>query len=552
MAIDGDFGDWPVQEGSPALRASSDASTFYFSFELSESVVLQAEFGLTFEFDTDGNSATGSSGIDLRWNAGARSATEYNPSGSVLRSGVRYSAYEILTAPTIDSRRFEISLSRAVFSGETIRLRVRHLGSGFEEEMAYTFEEAYRAPVDSTRRGGIQDKNASSDLRLLSYNVLRNNPWNPALRDQFSSQIANIEADLVLFQEIYDHSPDDTLEWLQSIDPAYRYSIGFSDCQIISKVDYRAAWALNGNLAVLFETNEGDSLLVVNVHLPCCNNVSGRDQELARIRQFLREVRAGEVRGVPPSVAVVMAGDFNFVDRDQAAIDLLASDSGLQAVEAYHLDRAANYTWESASESGGYTPGRLDWFFVSEGLLAQDAFVDTDLHPSDHYPVIVDAAFDRDRDGLSDKWERGFYEEEDADPSEDSDEDGYMNRLEYAAGTNPRDPASYPQAFLTWPPTNLPISPPPELPWEKPSNDESTASNPTTAETSLLTPADRVYFVLPTRYPMRYRIEQSTDLETWETLDWLAPISRQISDPRLESPGEHPFRYFRARLEIDE
>jgi hypothetical protein len=57
---------------------------------------------------------------------------------------------------------------------------------------------------------------------------------------------------------------------------------------------------------------------------------------------------------------------------------------------------------------------------------------------------------DKDSDGISDTWEsaNGLSSDNPADGLLDTDGDGFSNRAEYEAGTNPRDPASWPS--LTW------------------------------------------------------------------------------------------------------
>jgi len=56
--------------------------------------------------------------------------------------------------------------------------------------------------------------------------------------------------------------------------------------------------------------------------------------------------------------------------------------------------------------------------------------------------VLGELPTDSDGDGLADSWEQLYFGNLDANPDEDSDQDGVTNLNEYRAGTNPRDPAS--------------------------------------------------------------------------------------------------------------
>lgn len=67
--------------------------------------------------------------------------------------------------------------------------------------------------------------------------------------------------------------------------------------------------------------------------------------------------------------------------------------------------------------------------------------------------AVVNVLADADRDGMADAWEgsNGFDPARAADAAQDSDGDGWSNRDEYVAGTNPRDPGD----FLRWDPPQL-------------------------------------------------------------------------------------------------
>jgi hypothetical protein len=56
--------------------------------------------------------------------------------------------------------------------------------------------------------------------------------------------------------------------------------------------------------------------------------------------------------------------------------------------------------------------------------------------------------YDKDRDGLPDKWEMKYFKNLDQGPNDDPDGDGYTNMDEYLGGSDPTDAQSVPQLFV--------------------------------------------------------------------------------------------------------
>jgi len=473
--IDGLFEDWPIQPGTSLIRATSDSDGVYAYFDLPTSVVFQGEADLVLYFDTDGDAGTGFEGFEIRWEAGSRVGTLFNANGT--SSGqVYHDDIGLVVAPTIDSDAFELVLSRSIFSGAAARVKVVHPSSRFSESIDFDLEDT---SFSSVRQSGRPE---FSDVRVCSYNVHSDGLWDPAYRSAFESEIASLQPDIIAFQEIYSHSASQTLQWAQGVDSNYTHSINGADCHIISKYPIADFWALDGNAAARIILGAGKEMILINVHLPCCSSVAGRQNELSTLNDFIADVRGGNLSNVAPTIPVLAAGDFNFVDLDSANIAGFETDSSLTRTRFLQLDANTSSTWENPGSA--FSPGQLDWVFVSAGLIPLNHFVARGTHPSDHLPILMDLAFDSDADSLGDSWEMFFFEDLSHTPLEDLDIDLMTNRSEFLLGTSPLLQSQSPALLISAPSDGV-IS----LEWEA-------------------------------RYGTQYSIEQSTELSTWQKLDW--------------------------------
>ena len=502
--IDGAFEDWPVQPGTPFIRATSDSDGVYVYFQLPGRVVFQGEADLALYFDTDADAGTGFEGFEIRWEAGSRLGTLFNVNGT--SSGqVYHDDIGLVVAPTIDSDAFELVLSRSIFSGAAARVKVVHPSSGFSESIDFDLEDT---SFSSVRESGRPE---FSDVRVCSYNVHFDGLWDPAYRGAFESEIASLQPEIIAFQEIYSHTASQTLQWAQGVDSNYTHSVNGADCHIISKYPIADFWALDGNAAARIILGAGKEMILINVHLPCCSSVAGRQNELSTINDFISDVRGGNLANVAPTIPVLAAGDFNFVDSDSANIAGFETDSSLSRTRFLQLDDNTSATWENPASS--FSPGQLDWLFVSEGLIPLNHFIAKGTHPSDHLPVVVDLAFDSDSDFLPDPWELFFFENLSASPLDHSDSDLIANGAEFLLGTSP-----------------ISNSIPPAL----------NVSNPSAGVMSLQWKA---------RYTTRYSIEMSTELSTWQEVDWGLSSYLGTAEVLLEDLELGSQTFFRLRME---
>ena len=126
---------------------------------------------------------------------------------------------------------------------------------------------------------------------------------------------------------------------------------------------------------------------------------------------------------------------------DTPAFTSFQNDLRLTHLHPLHLDSFRDYTWSRNGSS--YSDGRLDHALISEGVVALKSFIyRSSTPPSDHFPVVVDLAFDSDQDRLGDRWEVSYWQGLSATANADPDGDDMDNLNEQFAGTSPVDPHS--------------------------------------------------------------------------------------------------------------
>ncbi|MEM7261344.1 MAG: endonuclease/exonuclease/phosphatase family protein [Planctomycetota bacterium] len=416
-----------------AMRLADDDLFLFIRFDVAAELLLNDGHDLTLWIDTDNNASTGTFvagiGADLEWRFGDRQ-------GDVTIGGSTDPVYHndigLRGAPAVTATSFEVAIARSsvLAMGSTVRVVLRDeaaLGDRIPLApggVSYTFDVDPIAPdseLPTTRE-------LPTDLRFVSFNVKSDAPWEGA-GNRIGRQIAAIAADVYCFQEIYDHSASEVESYVAGwIDPppgSSWHSASQNDCKIISRFPITQAWALSGNLAALLDTTAewGFPTLVVNAHLPCCGNNSGRQDEVDEILAFVRDQRSFGVLASNPGTALVFTGDLNLVGDAQQLTSLLdgdvideatwGSDAVLDADGSEMTDtvprqvaRRMAYTWRNDSSS--FWPGRLDFFIFSDSIIAEGrSFVlytpelssatlatlglqSNDSSGSDHFPLVVD------------------------------------------------------------------------------------------------------------------------------------------------------------------
>ena len=454
ITVDGRFGDWTeraVAASDPGgddgldlteLRLADEPEWFHMLISASADFDLSDDNDLVLLLDTDDDPGTGLQteglGAELRFVFGARSGRYYPESTTDPFDGValNHLPLSLQGAPTVTSTRFEIALARdATINGDQIFLEGQGaivLRSGTGDRLPDLGTITYQLDLEPAPPPGDSalEREQPEDLRLVSWNVRFDSPWENAEANRFRRLVRAIEPDILNFQEIYDHTPAETRQrfigWLGE-NPGNWYAAGNADCITVSRYPILYAEALDTNLAVLVQTDSllDRSLLIINAHPPCCNNDDGRQEEIDQMLALLRRVRAGDHPQIPADVAVQLTGDMNLVGLAQQLDSLVSGDIVDEATwgpdVAPDVDGSAlldtsplltgarlSYTYRNDGSSSGYWPGRLDVSIISDSVLelgrqlvletrfmnaqrlAKYELLSNDSASSDHLPLVTD------------------------------------------------------------------------------------------------------------------------------------------------------------------
>ncbi|MBD3334940.1 MAG: hypothetical protein GF355_05440 [Candidatus Eisenbacteria bacterium] len=416
ITIDGAWTDWeavppayedPQGDGGPGqadfhrLWLADDPERFYARFEAGAEINLQQDNDLVLYLDTDNDSQTGlpvdGIGAELAWSFGQRQGSFYHPGGSQT---IFHADIHFCSLPTHSATQFELCIARdavpdgshPLFSGSVTRVLLRDGTAGDQlpntgESVSYVFDDGPAPPEDPLPIPRLD----AQDLRLVTHNVLSDGPWSGGQGPRFGRQLAAVAPHIVNFQEIYEHTPSQTAQfvetWLPSGPGETWHAAGNHDCQTISRLPVLGTWPLDGNLAVLLDAGswlESD-LLIVNAHLPCCTNDAGRRQEIDRILAFLRDARqpGGQLQ-IDADTPILILGDLNLVGDGSQLHSLLTGDiidedtygedfapdwdgSHLTSIFWRQTEKRMGYTWRSDGSS--YWPGHLDFMIYTDSVF---------------------------------------------------------------------------------------------------------------------------------------------------------------------------------------
>lgn len=448
VIIDERYEDWnevsptldPIGDAVPgghdliSLNVADDDESLFIRFEfVGPEVQLDEGDSLILYIDSDSNTNTGLAisgiGADLEWDFGARQGTLWSGGGSFP-----FSHFDIglVAAPTVSATEFEISLRRnstLISMGSEVKVLLRDDrpgGDSIPDSGGLAHSLAFGQLPPDTEIPLIRE--LPSDLRVVTYNVLNDNPWQGA-GDKIGRQIAAVAADIFCFQEISNHSVAETLEYVESwVTPpggGIWHGAGQADCKIVSRFPILQTWGLSGNIAAWIDTTTewGVPTLIINAHLPCCSNDAGRQRESDEIMAFIRDQRLAGLLLSNPDAPVLILGDMNFVGFSQQRTTLLTGDiidegkwgwdfppdadgTSITDTRSRHVARRQTYTWRN--DNGEYLPGYLDYIIYSDSvldlghsfvLLTQDLSTETlvennlqfdDSNGSDHLLVSTD------------------------------------------------------------------------------------------------------------------------------------------------------------------
>jgi endonuclease/exonuclease/phosphatase family metal-dependent hydrolase len=398
---------------------------------------LSADNSLALHLDTDDDPSTGRAvhglGAEVTWAFGRRT-------GIVAADGrtveVGHDALGISYLPTVWARTFEVALDRSarpaghpLFRGGRLRMALTLDGDRLPDAEGGLGYRLSATPVE--RSVPRLRAPASGSLRLLSYNVRRDGLFKSATQAAFGRILRAVDADVIGFQEVYEHSATATgrvVDSLMAVGAAsgaegpesgdeWAVAKAGPDLVVASRHPVLDVHAIPGyedyeSGAFLLDTREalGRRLVLVVMHPPCCN-VGPEDGAPSRnvqrqlivdgVAAFLRDLRAGTgPLDVPENTPIAVLGDMNFVGDPQQARTLRTGDivnegrfgpaaapdwdgSPLLDVNPGQTERPMHTTWIDAESP--FPPGRLDYIYFSDSVVrATHAFV---LHT----PALADS-----------------------------------------------------------------------------------------------------------------------------------------------------------------
>lgn len=450
ILLDGYFQDWE-QTGTAfndskndgkfgfdynQLKIFNDDNYLYINFDLGLEINLQETNDVVFYLDADDNPATGyvfdGIGAEMIFRFGERKGTFYRNTSTY---NVKHSDIGLVTLPSVSSDKFELCIRKnasvsgfQLFSGNSMRMILTQdvpNGDKFPDGpggITYSWHQNQFVPLPAYSIKKVAD----TDFRIMTQNVLTDDLFSKT--SYFNRLINAIQPDIIAFQEIYDHTAAQTRELIQQFTGGtwYAQKQG-TDIILVSRYPILESHFISGNGAFLVETNEG-KILVVNAHLPCCDNDSGRQDEVDAIMAFIRDAKYGNSSlQLDQNTPIIITGDMNFVGKSRQLRTYLEGDiqneftygadflpdwdnTTLKDAVLYATASPIAVTWSSSGSS--YFPGRLDYMIYTDAVLnrlngfalqtanlPQDSLnaylvlANDSNNASDHFAVVADFKF---------------------------------------------------------------------------------------------------------------------------------------------------------------
>ncbi len=449
ILIDESFSDWQDVEtlyedatgdnagiDFSALKMTNDDQFLYVYFEMGEELNLQNDNNITLYIDTDHDSETGVSGFgigyEFEFTFGNRGGTFHGNQSS------SFGAYDVglITSPTVTSSIFELKIDldaeidgEAVFNSQSINIVLKSDGDSGDsmpengETITYEFgQDIFEAPAFRL------SKYHPSDIRVLSYNVLRDNLFDPSVEDNFRRIFQAIKPDVIGLSEVYDNSGEQAAALIETFLPSEQGEQWYSgdtgnDNLIVSRYPIIEQESIDGNAAFLLDLGEREMFTIV-AHPPCCSNDSGRQNEFDAMMGFLRDSQNGSEFDISTNTPIVIMGDMNLVGLSRQQTTLLTGDidneqaygndfnpdwdgSSLEDAKPLNPGSPTTFTWYDQGSSFG--AGRLDYIVYSgsvleltnsyslftpsldgDSLAAYGLDADDTILASDHLPLVTD------------------------------------------------------------------------------------------------------------------------------------------------------------------
>ena len=232
LRVDGLAGDWEGRPGSfrqdpaddiasPAndlasISVRNDATTLYFLVRY-EAPYPSTEPDISLYMDSDNDEATGfpylDAGMDATWNLSDEDGSWYFAGDRSLGRGgfLLRSAYDPDNG--VLEMAFPLSMVQASRGGDAIAFGV--IDNDSRDRLPDLGTEAGLHPLDGPVRpfspAETMERRHPEDLRILSWNVLRDGPFKNGLDANFGRVLAALQPDIICFQEIYEASTIEVL-----------------------------------------------------------------------------------------------------------------------------------------------------------------------------------------------------------------------------------------------------------------------------------------------------------------------------------------------------
>ncbi len=409
-----------------SLAIADDEEALYLKIELNQDILIQGEEGINISIFHNGNILS----YNLGDTGGRFRETElvevsHDDIGLVVSPTVRSSVFEIKINKRwqFDNSAYQIDdlIEIGIFNSEPGGDNLPDNGS-----ILYTLsnDEVAEIPKYSL------EKAAETDFRLCSYNVRFDRIFESETRTEYSQILRTIDPDIICFQEIFDNTASQTQNRLLNVFGAldrtqtwYNSKRG-ADNIIISRFPIIFEREIAGN-GVFVVTVDNQEVMIVNIHLPCCERDDDREDEIDALLAFIRDSKNGTTNYLlKENTPIVITGDANFVGNANQ-VDALTygrifnnavsgddfqldwDDDGLTDLKPFATGFNTLHTF--FNPFGRFAKGRLDYTFYSDfALTALNAYsFDTDglsedelqqynleryysNFASDHYPTVVD------------------------------------------------------------------------------------------------------------------------------------------------------------------
>lgn len=366
---------------------------------MNKEINIQENNNLTVFIDLDNNSATGINkngiGADFVYFLGTRSGRIYNGLSTYT---IFHNEIGLVTSPTVTSEIFEMSIQRTFSIGNipykmSDIIKVIISDEGIAGDKAPDSNGGYSFIFDKNKRFIPETfsikKEKAEYLRVLSYNVLRDNFFEPSLQQNYRRIFKGLSPDIIGFCEIYDRSPEQTAALVESHLPStgnqkWYYDGTSPDIRVVSRYPIINSRSINGNGAFLIDLGKSKLVFIV-AHLPCCNNELQRQQEVDNIMSFIRGIKFGiSPFQVPQNTPVIVVGDMNLVGLRQQQKTLLTGNiadnssygpdfdpdwDDTELEDAIPLTNNLPFTFTWYNDFGTYSAGRLDYLIYSGSVV---------------------------------------------------------------------------------------------------------------------------------------------------------------------------------------